>query len=281
MVLVRDLEAGIAAYGVLLGREPSWRTQSDGASMALFTLGNMSIELMAATSVGATADAVCAAIETEGEGLASLAFAVDDLAQMHRRLKRLGLAPEDIAEVESRDLGGTTMGKKVSKKISWKRTRASREASHGMRLFFLSRNELPPVSEISSDAPVLGLDHVVIATPNPERAAALYGARLGLDMALDRTNLLWGARLMFFRCGDLVIECVHRLNEGVGDGPDKIWGLSWRVADIDATHKRLHASGVEVSGVRAGRKPGTQVFSVKSATCGIPTLVIQQTARVG
>jgi hypothetical protein len=34
-----------------------------------------------------------------------------------------------------------------------------------------------------------------------------------------------------------------------------------------------------VSGVRAGRKPGTRVLSVRSGACGIPTLLVEQTAR--
>ncbi len=65
----------------------------------------------------------------------------------------------------------------------------------------------------TASAPIIGLDHVVVSTDEPERAAALYGARLGLDMTLDLSRPDWGARLMFFRCGDLVVEIVHRLNE--------------------------------------------------------------------
>ena len=76
-----------------------------------------------------------------------------------------------------------------------------------------------------------GLDHVVVRTPDPERAAALYGARLGLDMRLDRSNAAWGSRLMFFRCGDLIVELAHDLKSGVSSGPDRLWGLSWRVPD--------------------------------------------------
>ena len=82
-------------------------------------------------------------------------------------------------------------------------------------------------------ARLLGLDHVVISTADPERAAALYGARLGLDMALDRTRPDWG-QLMFFRCGDLIVEVVRRPGAGGDPAHDKLWGLSWRVADIDA-----------------------------------------------
>ena len=51
--------------------------------------------------------------------------------------------------------------------------------------------------------------------PDPERAAALYGARLGLDMALDRSHPDWG-RLMFFRCGDLIVEVVAPAGQAGG-----------------------------------------------------------------
>ena len=44
--------------------------------------------------------------------------------------------------------------------------------------------------------------------------AAFYGARLQLDMALDRSHPEWGARLMFFRCGDLIVEVAHDLKQG-------------------------------------------------------------------
>src|SRR3569833_2147257 len=58
-------------------------------------------------------------------------------------------------------------------------------------------------------APIDALDHVVITTEDSDRAAALYGARLGLDLALDRSHHDWG-QLMFFRCGDLIVEVVRR-----------------------------------------------------------------------
>ena len=38
--------------------------------------------------------------------------------------------------------------------------------------------------------------------------------------------------------------------------------------------------GVDVSDVRAGRKPGTRVMSVRAGTCGIHTLLLERTQRV-
>src|ERR1700691_5621500 len=78
------------------------------------------------------------------------------------------------------------------------------------------------LSAPSAAASITALDHVVISTGDPERAAALYGARLGLDMALDRSHPDWG-RLMFFRCGDLIVEVVHRPGKDAAKVHDRLW----------------------------------------------------------
>jgi catechol 2,3-dioxygenase-like lactoylglutathione lyase family enzyme len=190
---------------------------------------------------------------------------------MHRRLDRLTLKPEPVAEVESRD---ATTGAA----LSWKRTRAATDATRGVRLFFLELAKERPLSVRTTPASIAAMDHVVISTADPERAVALYGARLGLDMALDRSHPDWG-RLMFFRCGDLIVEVVHRPGKDTDFMHDRLWGLSWRVADIDATRARLVSAGVDVSDVRTGRKPGTRVLTVRTETCGIPTLLVERSAR--
>jgi catechol 2,3-dioxygenase-like lactoylglutathione lyase family enzyme len=273
VVLVCDLAAGELAYQTLFARAPSWRNSGDGAQRVLFTLDNMTLELMAPDGDGATADKIRAVIAAQGEGLASICFRSSDIAKMHRRLDRLALKPEPVTEAESRDVAsGAT--------IAWKRTRAATEATRGVRLFFLELSKERPLSVRSAVASITALDHVVIATADPERAAALYGARLGLDMALDRSHPDWG-RLMFFRCGDLIVEVVQRPKDATMDrAHDRLWGLSWRVADIDATRVRLLAAGIDVSEVRTGRKPGTRVVSVRNGTCGIHTLLLERTARV-
>jgi len=206
-----------------------------------------------------------------GEGLASICFRVDDVAKAHRRLERVALNPEPVVEVESRDLDSGTS-------LRWKRTRTDTQISHGVRLFFIELAEERARSAAITQTPILGLDHVVVSTGDSERAAALYGARLGLDMALDRSHPDWG-QLMFFRCGDLIVEVVKRPVAGGDQAHDKLWGLSWRVADIEATRARLLAAGLQVSEARAGRKPGTRVMSLYSGTCGIHTLILERTPK--
>ena len=146
---------------------------------------------------------------------------------------------------------------------------------HGVAIALAAEAPASPSPCVDDEAAcVSGLDHVVIRTPNPERAVAFYAGRLGLDLRLDRSNPKWGSRLLFFRCGDLVVEIAHDLKKGVSDGPDDLWGLSWRVPDIDKANARLKAAGLEVSEPRDGRRPGSQVFTVKNGTEGVPTIVI-------
>ena len=273
VALVGDIAAATTAYQTLFARSPAWRNTGDGADRVLFTLDNMTLELMSPSGDGTAAKRIRAVMAEQGEGLASLCFRSGDIAKMHRRLDRLMLKPEPVTEVESRDAISDAI-------LSWKRTRAATEATRGVRLFFLELAKERPLSVRSAVASITAMDHVVIATADPERAAALYGARLGLDMALDRSHPDWG-RLMFFRCGDLVVEVVQRPGKDAAadTAHDKLWGLSWRVADIEATRARLAAAGVDVSDVRNGRKPGTRVLTVRNGTCGIPTLLVEKTAR--
>ena len=270
VVLTGDIEAGAAAYQTLFARQPSWRNSGDGAERVLFTLDNMTLELMAPSGYSVAADRIRNVIKIWGEGLASICFATPDIAKMHRRLDRVALKPEPIVAVESRD---TVSGEN----LTWKRTRTTTELTRGVRLFFLELAGVRPRSVATTSSGALGLDHVVISTEDPDRAAALYGARLGLDLALDRSNQEWG-QLMFFRCGDLIVEVVCRPVAGGDHAHDKLWGLTWRVADIDATRARLLAAGFEASEVRIGRKPGTRVMSLRSRVCGVQTLFLEKMA---
>lgn len=274
VVAVRDLRAAVADYETLLGRAASWQAEAPGggAEAAAFGLANVAVELIAPSGDGPGAERLRAVLDTQGEGLASMAFAVDDLEAAHRRLGRVGLAPEPIIAAGAADRASGQVRR-------WRRTRASTEATGGVRIFLVQGDPVPPSALVGAEpAAVAALDHVVIRTPDPDRAAGLYGARLGLDLRLDRSSQEWGARLLFFRCGDLIVEIAHDLAAGVSAGPDRLHGLSWRVPDAEAARRRLHAARVDVSPVRAGRKAGTRVLTVRDRTGGVPTLLLEPAA---
>ncbi|MDT4743131.1 VOC family protein [Bradyrhizobium sp. WYCCWR 12699] len=271
VVLVRDIGAAKAAYQTLLARAPSWQNSGEGADRVLFTLANMTIELMAPSGFSVTADRMRALLDDQEGVLASLCFRVADMSRMHRRLERVALNPDPVAEVESSDT-------ETGNVLHWKRTRAATELTRGVRMFFLELADERPLSLATDIAPIDALDHVVVTTEDSERAAALYGARLGLDLALDRSHQDWG-QLMFFRCGDLIVEVVRRPVAGSDLAHDRLWGLSWRVSDIDATRARLIAAGLDVTEVRKGRKPGTRIMTVRNGTCGIQTVLLERSPK--
>jgi catechol 2,3-dioxygenase-like lactoylglutathione lyase family enzyme len=271
VALVKDIGAAKTAYQTLLGRAPAWQNSGEGADRVLFTLENTTIELMAPSGSNAAAEHMRALLDDHEGLLASLCFRVADMSRMHRRLERVALKPDGVAEVDSRDVESGAV-------LHWRRTRAATELTRGVRMFFLELARERPLSAVTDVAPIDGLDHVVITTEDSDRAAALYGARLGLDLALDRSHQDWG-QLMFFRCGDLIVEVVRRPVAGGDPSHDRLWGLSWRVADIDATRARLVAAGLDVSEVRNGRKPGTRIMTVRNGTCGIQTVLLERSPK--
>jgi catechol 2,3-dioxygenase-like lactoylglutathione lyase family enzyme len=237
VLAARDPDAAAAAYENLLGRRCDER-RSDGASFHLF---NLSLVITTPTGTG-------------GDGLAAIAFAVTDLDKALSLVARRGLPSA------APDGSGTAS--------------LSTAATHGVLVRLV---ECPASAEPrpgAAHSAMSGLDHVVIRSPNPDRAVALYAGRLGLDLRLDRSNPDWGSRLLFFRCGDLVVEIVHDLKAGVTNEPDELWGLSWRVPDLDAAHVRLASAGIDISEVRTGRRPGTRVFTIRDKAARVPTLVI-------
>ena len=190
-----------------------------------------------------------------GHGLSAMAFAASDLDKAARLLERRAVPSERRGD----------------------RLILSRGATHGVPIDLCVRNQRAAPSPLAGSdeaASISALDHIVVRTPNPERAIALYAGRLGLDLRLDRSNPDWGSRLLFFRCGDLVVEIAHDLKKGVSDRPDHLWGLSWRTPDVAKANARLKAAGIDVSEPRDGRRPGSQVFTVKNRTEGVATLVI-------
>ncbi len=237
-LLVDDLPQAARDYELLLGRKAS--SIGSGATLRL---GNVTLLLRQSTG---------------SVGLGLLRFAVDAPARMARRLERLSLPT-----VESAALGSEVPTMRIDK-----------AATYSVPLGY-SLGEGGSRGPVDDGGDIRGLDHVVIATQQADRAAALYGARLGLDMRFDSTRFDWGLRLIFFRCGDLVLEIAQNLRDSVRNDDDHLLGWSWRTSSAETTHARLSREGFDVSDIRPGRRPHTRVFTVRSRTAGIRTLFLE------
>lgn len=240
-------------YAVILDRRPSVYTTEDGQPLYRFELANMALEISQATDGKA--------------GLIGLGFEAADIETTARKLGRrgLGMGPVVQQTYKGQGIGDLT------------RRAASIEpgSTHGTPLLIVETDPSRDAQAMSqATSSVSSLDHVVIRCPNPERAVALYGGRLGLDFALDRTNADWGSRLLFFVCGGVRVEIGHSLAKGVSDLPDQLWGVAWRVTDAADAQSRLQAAGLDTSEAKKGRRPGSSVLTVRSGTCNVPTIML-------
>jgi catechol 2,3-dioxygenase-like lactoylglutathione lyase family enzyme len=265
---VRDFERTVAAYEVIFGRDPNWRGGATGWRHAWFQFENAALDIVAADGDNPAADNIRADIEKHGEGMLGLGLTVPDLEDAVRLFARRGL--EFLPS-------HTTMSQSAQgQERRWQIAMMKRRSGNGVALFLVeqAKGRWPVPEAKFGDASVGNLDHVVVQTTDADRAVALYGGRLGLDLRLDRTNEQWGARQLFFRTGNAVVEIGASLKAPAAEAKDKFGGLAWRVKDPETARARIAAAGIDVSEVRKGRKPGTSVFTVRSGTGGVPTLML-------
>jgi catechol 2,3-dioxygenase-like lactoylglutathione lyase family enzyme len=255
-IAASDIDAVTADYEILLDRTAHRLRAADGAPLHRFQLDNTAVEITAANG--------------RAEGLIGLGFEADDINATVHKLRRRSLTIGDVTDHTYKGLPGFG-------DIERRQTEIDPAGTHGVRFSLIETLNAPKPQAAPST--VSGLDHVVIRSPNPERAVALYGGRLGLDFALDRTNADWGSRLLFFWSGGVRVEIGHALAKGVSDKPDSLWGVAWRVVDTEKTQARLQQAGVNTSDAKAGRRPGSHVLTVRSGTATVPTIMLSATLK--
>ncbi|HZC18000.1 MAG TPA: VOC family protein [Caulobacteraceae bacterium] len=269
-VVVRDLDAAVARYTAMFGRAPGWTGRLPGARHAWFQLANVAIEVIAADGDGIVGERTRLWLADREEGPTAMGFATPAFDEARRTLERRGVLLDPPEESRSIDDAG--------RERVWRYVMARPATTRGIELFLVDRGEAaapwpisPPTGDVS--AALAGIDHVVVRTQNAEAAIALYGAKLDLDLRLDRSNPDWGSRLLFFRCGDAVVEIGAGLNAPVTDEPDRMGGFAWRAPEPEAAQARMLAAGLDVSELRKGRKPGTNVFTVRDAIGGANLII--------
>ncbi|MAK60028.1 MAG: glyoxalase [Ponticaulis sp.] len=268
VIITPDIAKAVQQYETLLGRDVDWQhiSTTDGTATAIFRLANTAVELMAPHGSGPVGDRILEILDGREGALTSLAFGSPNIDDSHYYAYRRGLQPDQIVRQAADYMGQPRQ---------WARFRCNDAALGDVKLFVVQQESGAMAYMGALKGSASRLDHVVINTTNPDRALATYGARLNLDLALDRTNEKWGARFLFMRTDDTTIEIIQRLDgKPARDEADKLWGVTYEVSDLDVAHQRLSDARVEVTDVRKGRKAGTRVMRVQSHCLGIPTLLL-------
>ncbi|MCV7227723.1 VOC family protein [Mycolicibacterium komossense] len=113
---------------------------------------------------------------------------------------------------------------------------------------------------------VVAIDHVVLMSPDLGRTVASLAA-IGIAPRRERDAELGGRaiRQIFFRLGEVIVEVVGS-PESTGEGPSTLWGLTFVVADIDATASFF---GDRTTPVKAAVQPGRRITTVRHEEFGM------------
>ena len=247
-VAVPDMEAAIAEFQMLSGRNPIWCGDRDDRAIAWFGFANCIVE--------------CIERQVDKTAIEGLVFLSDDLdGDLISNAELLPLASGEaglhfFASEKVRNISvGLTDGTNTIAKRSQQ--------------------------DILSDEVIQAVDHVVLNTVDGDDCIRLFGdGGLGIRLALDQRREEWGGRQIFFRTGSMSLEIIESLDPEKKKGrTDQFWGIAFRVSNIDLTYERLLRMGVTISDIRDGRKEGTRVATVKSHNLGLPTLLIEHAVR--
>jgi hypothetical protein len=125
---------------------------------------------------------------------------------------------------------------------------------------------------------VTDIDHIVLFSPDLGRTVEALAA-IGVQPRRERDAKLGGRpiRQIFVRFGDVIIEVVGS-PDAASEGPSTLWGITYEVANIDATAAYF---GDRTAPVKDAVQPGRRIttlrhdelgMSVRSAMISAPIL---------
>ncbi len=278
LVAVNDLEAVTRDYEVLTGRTVSLRGSHPdyGTANAIFQLENTYIELISPVAEGPFAQQLRTHLDEKGDGLFGITFGTDNAQVTSEEWQQQGLRATAPQPGEGHGPDGSVR--------QWRNVYVPSEDVLGLFLFAIEHVSDASTRPIAApqgpeNATFHAVDHVVVNTPDGDKAISVFGDKMGIRLALDRDARQWGARMMFFRIGGITLEVIQRYGDDKApamplDAPSVYWGMAFRAHDVAAAQARLASAGVNVSEVRKGRKPGTLVATVRDKSGGVPMLIV-------
>jgi len=123
---------------------------------------------------------------------------------------------------------------------------------------------------------VTAIDHVVLMSPDLDRTVEALAA-VGVEPRRQRDAELGGLpiRQIFFRLGEVIVEAVGSPGTA-GEGPSTLWGLTYVVADIDATASFF---GDRTAPVKDAVQPGRRITTLRHRELGMSVRTAMISAR--
>jgi hypothetical protein len=113
---------------------------------------------------------------------------------------------------------------------------------------------------------VIAIDHVVLLSPDLNRTVESI-ADVGVEPRRERDGELGGRpiRQIFFRFGEVIVEAVGS-PDAASEGPSVLWGITYVVADIEATASFF---GDRTAPVKDAVQPGRRITTLRHHEVGM------------
>ncbi|WP_237569494.1 VOC family protein [Mycolicibacterium lacusdiani] len=123
---------------------------------------------------------------------------------------------------------------------------------------------------------VIAIDHVVLMSPNLSRTIEAFGT-IGVQPRRTRDAELGGRpiRQVFVRMCEVIVEVVGT-PDAMGEGPSTLWGITYTVADIDATASFF---GDRTAPVKDAVQPGRRITTLRHHDLGMSVRSAMISAR--
>ena len=124
----------------------------------------------------------------------------------------------------------------------------------------------PPAAPATHANGVTAIDHVVLLSPDLDRTVKSLAA-VGVEPRRERDGELGGRpiRQIFFRFGEVIIEVVGSPGTA-SEGPSTLWGITYVVADMDATASFF---GDHTTPVKDAVQPGRRITTLRHHDFGM------------
>ncbi|WP_319453756.1 MULTISPECIES: glyoxalase [unclassified Mycobacterium] len=139
-----------------------------------------------------------------------------------------------------------------------------------------TRSDDVPAAPATHPNGVIAIDHVVLLSPDLGRTVESLAA-VGVDPRRERMGELGGRpiRQIFFRLGEVIVEVVGS-PETASEGPSTLWGMTYVVADLDATASFF---GDRTSPVKDAVQPGRRITTLRHREFGMSVRSAMISAR--
>jgi hypothetical protein len=150
---------------------------------------------------------------------------------------------------------------------------ADSTASSTLSVDGLATDVVAPSTPAYADHPIaaMGLDHVVVLTPDLERTSAAIAEATGCE--LKRVREVGSMRQGFHRIGSggLIVELVERPE--VPEGDAAFWGLVVNVEDLDTACAHIGAD--RISAPKDAVQPGRRIATIRAEVgLGLPVALM-------